>query len=287
MIAAGGFVMNPEMVAEYTPKAAPRSRSCSATPTTTGSASGSACRPAAPPSTWTRCSSPPPAYPPSILLTGIIVNKHGQRFVTEDSYHSRTSGFVMDQPDSAAFLIVDEAHLERPEMPLVHVHRRLGDRRGDGSGPRHPDGKPGRHAEPVQRARRPRRGSRLSQAAGIPCATRQRTVGRVRPVAGPGDVLGLHRGRAGHHASTARCCAGTAASCPACTPRARARPTSPRTARATPAAPSSARARSSAGGPGRTRREARPGLDSGEAPFAAAEQFQPPVVVLFDACRGG
>ena len=60
-----------------------------------------------------------PVYPPSILLTGIIVNKLGKRFVTEDSYHSRTSGFVMDQPDSAAFLIVDEAHMKRPELPLI------------------------------------------------------------------------------------------------------------------------------------------------------------------------
>jgi 3-oxo-5alpha-steroid 4-dehydrogenase len=60
-----------------------------------------------------------PAYPPAILLTGIIVNKLGQRFVAEDSYHSRTSGFVMDQPDSAAFLIVDEAHMERPRFPLI------------------------------------------------------------------------------------------------------------------------------------------------------------------------
>jgi succinate dehydrogenase/fumarate reductase flavoprotein subunit len=60
-----------------------------------------------------------PAYPPSILLTGIIVNKLGERFVAEDSYHSRTSGFVMDQPESAAFLIVDEEHLQRPEVPLV------------------------------------------------------------------------------------------------------------------------------------------------------------------------
>jgi succinate dehydrogenase/fumarate reductase flavoprotein subunit len=59
-----------------------------------------------------------PSYPPSVLLTGVIVNKLGQRFVAEDSYHSRTSGFVMDQEDSAAFLIVDEAHLQRPEVPL-------------------------------------------------------------------------------------------------------------------------------------------------------------------------
>ena len=32
------------------------------------------------------------------LLTGIIVNRDGKRFVAEDSYHSRTSGFVLDQP---------------------------------------------------------------------------------------------------------------------------------------------------------------------------------------------
>src|SRR5690348_18212023 len=29
--------------------------------------------------------------PPEILLTGVIVNNQGERFVAEDSYHSRTS----------------------------------------------------------------------------------------------------------------------------------------------------------------------------------------------------
>ena len=43
---------------------------------------------------------------------------------------------------------------------------------------------------------------------------RQRTVGGVRPVAGPGDVLRVHHGRAGRVPSTARCCATTAASMP-------------------------------------------------------------------------
>ena len=51
-----------------------------------------------------------PVYPPAILLTGIAVNKNGDRFVAEDSYHSRTSSFVLEQPDSTAYLIVDEAH---------------------------------------------------------------------------------------------------------------------------------------------------------------------------------
>lgn len=59
-----------------------------------------------------------PFYPPAKLLTGIVVNKEGKRFVAEDSYHSRTSGFVMDQPDRAAYLIVDSEHIEHPDFPL-------------------------------------------------------------------------------------------------------------------------------------------------------------------------
>jgi succinate dehydrogenase/fumarate reductase flavoprotein subunit len=60
-----------------------------------------------------------PFYPPGRLATGIIVNREGRRFVAEDSYHSRTSGFVLDQPGCAAYLIVDSAHMEYPELPLV------------------------------------------------------------------------------------------------------------------------------------------------------------------------
>ena len=59
-----------------------------------------------------------PFYPPAQLVTGIVVNKEGRRFVAEDSYHSRTSGFVMDQPGQAAYLIVDSAHIEHPDFPL-------------------------------------------------------------------------------------------------------------------------------------------------------------------------
>jgi 3-oxo-5alpha-steroid 4-dehydrogenase len=118
VIAAGGFVMNPEMVAEYTPKLAEKPFVLGNTyddglGIRLGESVGGATK------HMDQVFITAPAYPPSILLTGIIVNKDGQRFVTEDSYHSRTSGFVMDQPDSAAFLIVDEEHLERPEVPLV------------------------------------------------------------------------------------------------------------------------------------------------------------------------
>jgi succinate dehydrogenase/fumarate reductase flavoprotein subunit len=118
VIAAGGFVMNPEMVAELTPKLAEKPFVLGNTyddglGIRLGESAGAATK------HMDQIFITAPAYPPSILLTGIIVNKLGQRFVTEDSYHSRTSGFVMDQPDSAAYLIVDEAHLKHPEMPLI------------------------------------------------------------------------------------------------------------------------------------------------------------------------
>ena len=60
-----------------------------------------------------------PFYPPSALMTGFIVNAQGERFVSEDCYHSRTSQFVMEQPDHAAYLIVDSEHVEYPKFPLV------------------------------------------------------------------------------------------------------------------------------------------------------------------------
>jgi len=118
VIAAGGFVMNRDMVTAYTPKLAEKPFVLGNTyddglGIRLGVSAGGATR------HMDQAFITAPAYPPAILLTGIIVNKLGERFVAEDSYHSRTSGFVMDQPDSAAFLIVDEEHLQRPEFPLI------------------------------------------------------------------------------------------------------------------------------------------------------------------------
>ena len=118
VLAAGGFVMNPAMVARYTPKLAEKPFVLGNTyddglGIRLGVSVGGATK------HMEQVFITAPAYPPAILLTGVIVNKVGQRFVAEDSYHSRTSGFVMDQPNSAAFLIVDEAHMERPRFPLI------------------------------------------------------------------------------------------------------------------------------------------------------------------------
>jgi 3-oxo-5alpha-steroid 4-dehydrogenase len=118
ILAAGGFVMNAEMVARHVPHLAEKPFVLG-TPYDDGtgillgmSAGGQALH-------MDQAFITAPFYPPGKLLTGIIVNRQGRRFVAEDSYHSRTSGFVLDQPGSAAYLIVDSAHMERPEFPLV------------------------------------------------------------------------------------------------------------------------------------------------------------------------
>lgn len=128
IIAAGGFAMNPEMVAEYTPALGKKRKTkhhgevepyILGNPHDDGlgirlgvSAGGVA-------KNLDGLFITAAAYPPEILLTGVIVNNQGQRFVAEDSYHSRTSAFVLRQPDQQAYLIVDEAHMQMPEMPLI------------------------------------------------------------------------------------------------------------------------------------------------------------------------
>jgi 3-oxo-5alpha-steroid 4-dehydrogenase len=118
ILAAGGFVMNADLVARHVPQLAANpfvlgtSYDDGAGITMGLSAGAQALH-------MDQAFISAPFYPPAKLVTGIVVNSAGRRFVAEDSYHSRTSGFVLDQPDSAAFLIVDSAHMEYPELPLV------------------------------------------------------------------------------------------------------------------------------------------------------------------------
>ena len=118
VLAAGGFVMNPAMVAEHVPALAEK-------PFTLGSTydDGLGIRLGQSAGGATKHMDEPfitaPVYPPARLLTGIFVNQQGERFVAEDSYHSRSSQFVMEQPGHAAYVIVDSDHVEKPDFPLV------------------------------------------------------------------------------------------------------------------------------------------------------------------------
>ena len=262
IIAAGGFAMNPEMVAEHTPALGQKRRTkhhgevepyILGNPNDDGlgirlgvSAGGVA-------KNLDQMFITAAAYPPEILLTGIIVNNEGQRFVAEDSYHSRTSAFVLEQPDQAAYLVVDEAHTEMPAMPLI----------------RFIDG-----WETVEEMEKPR--SAFPRETWSPrCAgtTRTRRAARIRTSTSNRNML-RHKtmGRGPHSIfrwagrctpgspwaawpcpSTAKCSATTARRFPVCTPQAHARRTSHRTARATPAERSWAKAPSSVAARERTR----------------------------------
>ncbi|HEX5142228.1 MAG TPA: FAD-binding protein [Mycobacterium sp.] len=128
IIAAGGFAMNPEMVANYTPALGQERKTkhhgmvapyILGNPNDDGLAIRLGVSAGGVAKDMDQLFITAAAYPPEILLTGVIVNNDGKRFVAEDSYHSRTSAFVLEQPDQVAYLIVDEAHTEMPEMPLI------------------------------------------------------------------------------------------------------------------------------------------------------------------------
>jgi 3-oxo-5alpha-steroid 4-dehydrogenase len=117
VIAAGGYVGNDTMVREFTPQLGSKLFPLASTyddglGIRLGASVGAQLR------FMEQAFITAPFYPPSQLVTGIVVNQLGQRFVAEDSYHSRTSGFVLDQPGQAAYLIVDSAHIEHPAFPL-------------------------------------------------------------------------------------------------------------------------------------------------------------------------
>lgn len=121
VLTTGGFVMNREMLAAHVPRLADErvfalgSTYDDGSGIRMGQAVGAATK------YLDQAFMTAPVYPPATLLTGLIVNRNGDRFVAEDSYHARTSAFALEQPDSVAYLVVDSRHVEMPTMPLVQL----------------------------------------------------------------------------------------------------------------------------------------------------------------------
>lgn len=113
MLATGGFGMNAEMVKRYVPALAPPFY-VQGSPYDDGSGilmgvgAGAALRHMDSPFVTS------PFYPPEQLLKGILVNKRGERFVAEDSYHGRTGAFSMAQPGGIVYLILDSEIFDYP-----------------------------------------------------------------------------------------------------------------------------------------------------------------------------
>ena len=128
-----------------------------------------------------------PFYPPSVLVKGLIVNKRGERFVAEDSYHARTSYHVMAAARAGRVPHRRQRAHRGPADVAVPVDRRLGDGRGDGVRPR-----------PARRARWPRRSTATTST---PPAARTRTststpTGWRRRTPGPWGAYDLTLGKA-------------------------------------------------------------------------------------------
>ncbi|MGH3459432.1 FAD-binding protein [Aeromicrobium sp.] len=124
VIAAGGFVMNPEMVHAFAPALEALLARGMALGNTYDDGLGIRLGESVGGVTEHMENSflTGPFYPPADLVAGICVNNRGERFVAEDSYHARTTAFVFDQPEQKAWLIFDSAHMAEPAyglQPLV------------------------------------------------------------------------------------------------------------------------------------------------------------------------
>jgi succinate dehydrogenase/fumarate reductase flavoprotein subunit len=107
VLAAGGFIMNKQMVAKH----APHLLACNYPNGTEADdgrgilmgigAGGAAVHMAEAMATT-------PFYPPAPHVKGILVNAQGQRFINEDSYHGRSSDTILNRQGGKAYLILDE-----------------------------------------------------------------------------------------------------------------------------------------------------------------------------------
>lgn len=121
VLAAGGFAMNQAMLEEYCPRLAEAGVFKQGNPNDDGAgirmgmaAGGEAIH-------MDGALITAPFYPPESLLKGILVNKHGKRFINEDSYHARTMCACLEQPDGIAYLIADNATFGRPEIGMQEL----------------------------------------------------------------------------------------------------------------------------------------------------------------------
>jgi succinate dehydrogenase/fumarate reductase flavoprotein subunit len=124
VLAAGGFVMNPEMVHEFVPPLEALQANGMALGNSFDDGLGIRMGQSVGGATEHMDGAfiTGPFYPPADLLKGVAVNGLGERFVAEDSYHSRTSAYVFDQPDLKAWLILDAERMAEPAygfQPLV------------------------------------------------------------------------------------------------------------------------------------------------------------------------
>ena len=114
ILAAGGFSMNPEMLREHCPRLAEEGVMKQGNPNDDGAGIQLGVSVGGVTSHMDGALITSPFYPPESLIKGILINKHGNRFINEDCYHSRTTDACLQQSEGKAWLICDNAIFGRP-----------------------------------------------------------------------------------------------------------------------------------------------------------------------------
>lgn len=118
VLAAGGFILNRDMVAAYAPRLA-RGNYPNGNPNDTGDGIRIGLGAGAAATNMHEGFICTPFYPPGQFLEAIIVDETGNRFINEDVYHGRLGSVILDRPDGRYYLIIDSRHfevLQRPPM---------------------------------------------------------------------------------------------------------------------------------------------------------------------------
>ena len=118
VLAAGGFSMNKDMVAEYCHDLARHGIHRQGNPNDDGAAIRMGLAAGGRAIHMEKSFVTAPFYPPESLIKGIFVNKHGERFINEDCYHARTLDRAIRQPDGVVYLICDDTTFGHPELEM-------------------------------------------------------------------------------------------------------------------------------------------------------------------------
>ncbi len=107
VLTTGGFIMNRPMVEQFAPDLADcnypiGSDGCDGSGIRMGMGVGGAAI------NMSEGLMTTPFFPPVGHIKGLVVNKHGQRFINEDCYHGRVTDAIKKKAGGTAFLIVDD-----------------------------------------------------------------------------------------------------------------------------------------------------------------------------------
>lgn len=109
VLCAGGFVMNPEMVARHAPKLTQGTEPIG-NPGDTGSGIQMGMSVGGAAINMHEGFISLPFYPPASTTYGIAINDKGQRFINEDVYHGRLGDFALRQPSERIYLVLTVEH---------------------------------------------------------------------------------------------------------------------------------------------------------------------------------